>query len=70
MAIADEGKFQNIETQELRRRIETQTAKNSAETNAIVQIIQTSGTHTYNNMQIVHLAYNHHVLTITCKSSI
>ena len=36
---------------------------------AIMQIIQASWTHTH-NMQIVHLAYDHHVLTVTCKSSI
>ena len=35
----------------------------------IVQIIQASCTHAC-NMQIVHLAYDHHVLTVTCKSSI
>ena len=35
----------------------------------IVQIIQESCTHTH-NMQIVHLVYDHHVLTITCKSFI
>ena len=67
--ISIEGKLQNTQTQELRKCVETQTPKNSAETNAIVQIIQVSCTHIY-NMQIVHLAYNHHVLTVTCKSSI
>ena len=68
-AIAKEDKLQNTQTQELRKRIETETATNSAETNEIVQIIQASCTHTC-NMQIVHLAYDRHVLTVRCKSSI
>ena len=68
-AIAKECKLKNTQIQELRKWMETQTAMNSAETNAIEQIIQASFAHTY-NMQIVHLAYNHHVLTVTCKSSI
>ena len=68
-AIAKEGKLQNTQTQELRKRIETQTVKNSTETNAIMQIIQASCIKSC-NIKIVHLAHNHHVLTVTYKSSI